>query len=113
MDYKLVIFALLILTSCAGYRTTSMGAITQHMGVDRDYIINKYGTPFKVDAYSKNNKEIEIISYKEVVDVGPYTYILTTNLYMENNKLIKVTQQEDVPPNRTVISTNNKDKDEQ
>ncbi|PTN07244.1 hypothetical protein [Mangrovibacterium marinum] len=109
MKLTFFILTLLILASCAGYRTTSLGSVAQHLGVDRDYIIAKYGSPFKVEAYTKDNNAIEILSYKEVVDVESYSYILTSDLYFENNILLKISQQEDVPPGRTIISTNKKE----
>lgn len=110
MKYSLLAITFFILAACAGYRTTGMSSVTEYLGAAKSDIINKYGTPFKTEAYTENDKLIEVISYKEAVDVGPYTYILTTNLQFVDNKLVRVKQVEDAPPTgHTLIRTDKND----
>lgn len=96
---------LILLSSCAGYRVTKFNPNALLLGTNKNVIVEKFGTPFKTDRYVENDKKIEVIYYKEAVDVSSYTYILTTILTFEDNLLVKVNQKEDPTPDKTIIQT--------
>ncbi len=96
-------FLIFVLSGCGGYRSTQFEYGTIKTGTDKAEIIQKYGSPFKADVKQENGDLNEILRYKEAVDVGQYTYILTTDLYFENSKLIKIEQKESNPPGSNVV----------
>lgn len=96
-----------MLSGCAGYRSTQFEYGTIKTGMDKAEIIQKYGSPFKADVKQENGQLNEMLRYKEAVDVGLYTYILTTDLYFLNSKLIKIEQQESDPPGSNVVVEKN------
>lgn len=95
----LIIFFILLFSSCAGYRTTKITTNIINIGDKKEFVLKKLGKPFKMES----QKESEILFYKEVVDVSSYTYILTTELTFENSILIKIKQSEEQTPNKLEI----------
>lgn len=92
---KKVIAVLLsvIFYSCAGYRITKFSEKSVQLGISKEFIMDKFGPPFKVE----KSQSIETLYYKEAVDASGYTYILTTSLIFENSVLIKMEQKEEIP----------------
>ena len=99
----LTTFLIFVLSGCGGYRSTQFEYGTIKTGTDKAEIIQKYGSPFKADVKQENGNLNEMLRYKEVVDVGIYTYILTTDLYFANSKLIKIEQEGSDPPGSNVV----------
>lgn len=89
----LVLFLSIIFYSCAGYRVTKFSTNSIRIGDNKELVIEQFGNPFKVE----KNKSLEVLYYKEAVDVSNYTYILTTILTFENSVLVKMEQKEEIP----------------
>ena len=98
----LILCLLLINLSCAGYRTTHFTGNSIRVGMNKESVIKKFGNPFKTDAYAENEKNIEILYYKEIVDVSSYTYVLTSILRFEDSILTKITQEEEFMPDISI-----------
>lgn len=93
LSYILII---LLFNSCAGYRTTKFTPDSLNLGVDIEYVINKYGNPFKTDIYVEDKVLCKILYYKEVVDVSSYTYIVTTILRFNDSVLVNIEHLEEI-----------------
>ncbi len=99
----LYIFLIAILTfSCAGYRKTHFPITSIELGVTKEDFMHKFGIPFKSDVYRSENNLIEILSYKEAVDVSSYTYILTSVFTFKNSILVNMEQKEEYPDNPNI-----------
>lgn len=99
----LIVFLLLVaFYSCAGYRKTQFTDKSVRLGMDKEFVMKKFGKPFKTNSYTENNISKEIIYYKEVVDVSSYTYVLTTILLFEDSILKKITQEEEFIPDISI-----------
>lgn len=94
---------LFMLSGCAGYRTTQFKYGTLKIGADKAEILERYGAPFRADVIEENESSNGMFRYKEPVDVGSCTYIMTTDLYLVNSKLVKVEQNESDPPCSNVV----------
>lgn len=102
MKNIIILFISIILYSCAGYRTTQFTNKSINIGMDKESVMKKFGKPFKTNSYIENSKNIDILYYKEVVDVSSYTYVLTSVLLFENSTLAKISQEEELIPDITV-----------
>ncbi len=102
MKYLILCLLLINLYSCAGYRTTHFTSNSIRVGMNKESVIKKFGDPFKTDTYDENEKHIEILYYKEIVDVSSYTYALTSILRFEDSILTKITQEEEFMPDITI-----------
>jgi hypothetical protein len=65
------------------------------VGVTKSSFVKTYGPPF---SSSIEENGVEVLEYKEVVDVKEYTYILSSKFYFKNSKLFKTVQEEKDPP---------------
>jgi hypothetical protein len=70
--------------------------------MDKEFVMKKFGKPFKTNSYTENQKSIDILYYKEIVDVSGYTYVLTSILFFENSILAKITQEEEFIPDISI-----------
>lgn len=102
MKYLILCLLLINLYSCAGYRTTHFTTNSVSLGMKKESIIKKFGVPFKTDSYAENEKGIEVLYYKEIVDVSSYTYVLTSILLFEDTILTKITQEEEFMPDISI-----------
>jgi hypothetical protein len=90
---------ILLVSSCAlRYRTTRITADSTPLGSSKEFVVNKFGKPFKTDVYMEDKKRVETIYYKEAVDVSVHTYILTSIFRFEDSILIKFEQKEESTP---------------
>lgn len=92
------LFIIIFLYSCAGYRTTKFSDNTIALGMSKEFVLKKFGSPFKTDIYRESENLFELIYYKEAVDVTSYTYILTSILTFKNSILINIEQTEEYLP---------------
>lgn len=96
MKYLFLIIISVALSSCAfTYRTTKFTPNDMYIGMDKELVLKTFGTPFKSSRYVDQGKNMEILHYKEIVEVMAYDYDLTTILLFENSKLIKITQEDE------------------
>ena len=102
MKYLILCLLLINLYSCAGYRTTHFTSNSVSIGMNKESAIKKFGKPFKTDSYAADKKNIDILYYKEIVDVSSYTYMLTSILLFENSILTKITQEEEFIPDVSI-----------
>ncbi|WP_423128665.1 hypothetical protein [Gaoshiqia sp. Z1-71] len=102
MKYLISCLLLVGLYSCAGYRTTQFTSNSVCIGMNKESVVKKFGKPFKTDTYTEDKKNIEILYYKEIVDVSSYTYVLTSILLFENSILTKITQEEEYIPDISI-----------
>ena len=102
MKYLVLCLLSMTLYSCAGYRTTQFTSNSICIGMNKESVIKKFGKPFKTDSYPEDKKNIEILYYKEIVDVSSYTYALTSILLFENSILTKITQEEEFIPDISI-----------
>ena len=93
--HKLFLFiALLFICSC-GARKSMFSDNSIQKGISKTDFIGKYGKPF---SSSLEENGMEILEYKEVVDVREYTYVLSSKFYFKNSELVKMKQEENEPP---------------
>ncbi len=102
--HKLFLFiALLFICSC-GARKSMFSDNSIHKGISKTEFIEKFGTPF---SSSLEEDGMEILEYKEVVDVREYTYVLSSKFYFNNSELVKMKQEENEPPCANQIKLRN------
>lgn len=92
----------LLVSSCAIYPTSSKLSDSFILGENIKEVINRTGTPFSRDSYMKDNVKVDVLYYKELANVDVYPYIITTTLIFENEKLIKVTQNDKFISNNVI-----------
>jgi len=98
MKYLLLFLSVLALCSCKDTEIPHDDRITKftsemiYIGMPKNLVIQAFGEPLSRDSYSEDSKRIDILCYKEIVDVGDYPYILTTTLYFNNNILGRIEQ---------------------
>ena len=92
-----------MITGCAGYRTTAFKHASLKIDAKKNYDLQKHGYSFKSDVSEEDGEIKEILRYKEAVDIGSHTYILTPDLYSTNGELIKIEQKESDLPSSTKI----------
>ena len=73
---------------------------TVRLGDSKKCILGKFGKPFSITL----QEDLEVLFYKEVVDVSSYTYILTTKLTFKNSVLMQIDQIEEQIPDKIEIS---------
>lgn len=106
MRYLIIFMLAATFYSCIGSRGTKFTDKSISIGMDKESVIKKFGNPFKTNVYTSNNKKIEILYYKEVVDVISYlsghTFVLTSILYFEDSILTSIRQEEEHLPNVSI-----------
>jgi hypothetical protein len=96
---SLVFFAIVLLGSCQDNdntpqkRTTKFTSEAIYIGMQKKLVIEAFGEPFNMDSYSVDSKRIDILYYKEIVDIDAYPHILTTILYFGNGDLETINQE--------------------
>ncbi len=103
-----ILLTLFIISSCAGYRVTKFTSDSIKLGTNREFVLKKFGKPFKTESFINNDITTDIIYYKEAVDVSSYTFILTSVLTFENSVLVKFEQIEEHIPDVSNIKTESK-----
>lgn len=109
MKFIIILFLSITICSCGGYRTTQFTSTSISLGMDKESVMKKFRKPFKINTYIENNNNIDILYYKEIVDVSSYTYVLTSILVFENSILTKISQEEEFIPDISIKTQSPKD----
>lgn len=92
----IILFSILVCSSCAMLLPTSsrfpMDKIS--LGTSKAEVKKLCGVPFRTDMFTRGQKKIEVLYYKEPARVETEEFIITTALTFENDSLVSVIQKD-------------------
>ncbi len=106
---KVVLFSLVVavccLTSCKTYMDYSSYPKMDDLklGVNKEYVIEKWGQPFSFSSYVINNDTIVTLNYKTPKAVANCEFIVTSELTFKNDKLEMISQSDFVVPDNVIL----------
>lgn len=100
-----LIVSICYLTSCKTYMDYSSYPEMNDLklGVNKEYVIGKWGQPFSFSSYVINNDTIVTLNYKTPKAVANCEYIVTSEMTFKNNRLEMISQSDFIVPDNVIL----------